>query len=287
VRSAILVTEKAGIMKLQKRVLPCPFRSLLVAVAGALLLTAVFAPQANATLIMYFNFEDAPNTGGRNAAFDDFADALPGTPGALDSDNTGGGIQFSKLTVVTTANVSTAGGLLDNRAPGDSDPANPVPPSFNGHALLFNSTKGTTAAVSFTVNTSFLTGLSLSFVSDNNGNGYGTAALTASVNGGAAFAVGGPPQTLLTGVNTITFNIGNGGGVFLGSGTLQSTVFTLTFTNPGNSNGQDRQTAIDNIRLEGTVVPEPATVAGGLLCVFGLFWHQCRRLVRSPRLQRA
>jgi len=274
-------------MKLQKRVLSCPFRSLLVAVAGALLLTGVFVPQANATLIMYFNFEDDPGTNGRDPLFDNYADALPGTPGALDSDNTGGGIQFSKLTVVTTANVSTAGGLLDNRAPGDSDPADPVPPSFNGHALLFNSTKGTTATVSFTVNTSFLTGLSLSFVSDNNGNGYGTVALTASVNGGAAFAVGGPPQTLATGVTTATFNIGNGGGVFLGSGTPQSTVFTLNFTNPGNSSGQDRQTAIDNIQLTATILPEPATVAGGLLGLCGLCWHQRRRLVRSPRLQRA
>src|SRR5438552_259604 len=112
-------------MKLQKRVLPCPFRSLLVAVAGALLLTGVFAPQANATLIMYFNFEDTPNTdvgplAPAGTTYDGFADALPGTPGALDSDNTGGGIQFSKLTVVTTANVSTAGGVLENRAvPGD------------------------------------------------------------------------------------------------------------------------------------------------------------------------
>ena len=279
-------------MKLQKRVLPCPFRSLLVAVAGALLLTGVFAPQANATLIMYFNFEDTPNTGvgpgaPAGSVYDGYADAIPGTPGALDSDNTGGGIQFSKLTVVTTANVSTAGGLLDNRATGDIDPADPVPPSFNGHALLFNATKDTTATVSFTVNTSFLTDLSLSFVADNNGNGYHTVFLTASVNGGPDFAVGGPAQTLLTGVNTHTFNIGNGGGVFLGSGTLQSTVFTLHFTDPGTSEGQDRQTAIDNIQLTATVVPEPATVAGGLLCVFGLFWHQCRRLVRSPRLRPA
>jgi hypothetical protein len=262
-------------------------RSLFVASAAAFLLTAAFVPRANATLIDYFNFEDTPGTNGRNALFDNYADALPGTPGALDSDNTGGGIQFSTLTVVTGANVSTAGGLLDNRAPGDSDPAAPVPPSFNGHALLFNSTKGTTATLSFTVNTTFLTGLSLSFVSDNNGNGYGTAALTASVNGGAAFAVGGPPQTLLTGVNTITFNIGNGGGAFVGSGTPQSTVFTLTLTNPGNSNGQDRQTAIDNIQLTGNVVPEPATVGGGLLGVVGLCWFQRRRLIRSVRLRRA
>src|SRR5215813_12440601 len=111
-------------MKLQKRVLACAlqhqmrahkssvrsrvFGPLFGAIAGALLLTGAFVPRANATLIMYFNFEDTPNTDpGTGApagtAYDGFADAIPGTPGALDSDNTGGGIQFSKLTVVTTA----------------------------------------------------------------------------------------------------------------------------------------------------------------------------------------
>src|SRR5882724_1463657 len=209
-------------------------RSLFLAVAGALLLAAAFAPRANATLIELFNFEDTPNTGVGPGApagttYDGFADALPGTPGALDITNTGGGTQFSKLTVVTTANVSTAGGVLENKAPSDIDPAAPVPPSFNGHALLFNDTKNTTATISFTVNTSFLTGLSLSFATDNNGNGYDMVALSASVNGGASFAIGSA-EALVTGVTTHTFNIGTGGGVFLGSGTPQSTVFTLTFT---------------------------------------------------------
>jgi len=40
-------------MKLQK----C---SLFIAVVGAFLLTAAFAPTANATLIVYYNFEDQP-----------------------------------------------------------------------------------------------------------------------------------------------------------------------------------------------------------------------------------
>jgi hypothetical protein len=300
-------------MKLQKRVLPCALQTqitahkssvhswvfcpLFAAIAGALLLTGTCAPQANATLIMYFNFEDTPNTDEGPGApagtdYDGNADALPCVnggpcPNAPDSDNTGGGIQFSKLTVVTGANVSTAGGLLDNRASGDIDPAAPVPPSFNGHALLFNNTKNTSATISFTVDTSFLTGLSLSFATDNNGNGYNNVKLEASVNSGSFFAVGGPAQTMGLGVSIMTFNIGDGGGVFLGSGTPQSTVFRLTFTGTNTSNGNDRQTAIDNIQLTAAIVPEPATVAGGLLGLCGLCWHQRRRLVRSPRLKRA
>ncbi len=264
-------------------------RSLFVASAAALLLTGAFVPRANAdTLIVYFNFEDA-TTGG---VFDPVADTIA-------AGNPGGGIQASTLKLTNGAGTTPAtdtapfggdfssqGGLLLNRTALDSDPAAPVPPSFNGQALQMDKTKGNDAGLSFNVDTSFLTNLSLTFATDNNGNGYSHVALEASINGGAFFAVGGPQQTMALGVATVTFNIGTGGGVFLGSGTAQSTVFRLTFTD-GSSNGVDRQTAIDNIQLTATIVPEPATVAGGLLCVFGLCWHQLRRLVRSPRLRRA
>jgi hypothetical protein len=55
----------------------------------------------------------------------------------------------------------------------------------------------------------------------------------------------------------------------------------------GTSNGNNLESVIDNIRLDGTIVPEPTTVAGGLLGVLGLCWHQRRRLIRSVRLLRA
>ena len=59
----------------------------------------------------------------------------------------------------------------------------------------------------------------------------------------------------------------------------------LKFTG-GHSNGTDLQNQIDNIQINGTIVPEPATVAGGLLGVLGLCWFQRRRLIRSVRLRR-
>jgi hypothetical protein len=259
-------------------------RSLFLALAGALLFTAALAPRASATLIVYFNFEDTPGTDGRNAVFDNFADCVPGTPGCATDSNTGGGIQFSTLTLTTTANVSTAGGVLDNRSAGDQDPAPPVPPSFRGHALLLNDTKNTTADLCFTVNTSLLTGLSLTFATDNNGNGYDTVELLYSTNGGVTFTSAGS-QDLVTGVHVIAFN-NIAPTVFTGNGSPPSTIFCLHFTG-GASNGQDRQTVIDNIQLNATVVPEPATVAGGLLGLCGLCWHQRRRLVRSLRFRPA
>jgi hypothetical protein len=60
----------------------------------------------------------------------------------------------------------------------------------------------------------------------------------------------------------------------------------LLFTG-GQSNGTDLQFQLDNIQINGTVVPEPATVAGGLLGVLGLCWHQRRRLkLVLPRFRR-
>src|SRR6266576_5856649 len=198
-------------------------RSLFVASAAALLLTAALVPRANATLIVYFNFEDA-TTGG---VFDPVADTIA-------AGNPGGGIQASTLKLTngagTTPALDTApyggdfssqGGLLLNRTALDSDPAAPVPPSFNGQALQMDKTKGNDAGLSFNVNTSFLTNLSLTFATDNNGNGFDSVQLQASINGGTFFNIGSV-QALVTGVTIHTFTIGTGGGVFLGSGSLQN-----------------------------------------------------------------
>src|SRR5439155_22333363 len=80
-------------------------RSLFLAVAGALLVTAAFTPRANAdcdTLLVYFSFEDRP-----------LPTNSPPTPGVVDftsdqtvaagGDNPGGGIQMSALTTNYTA----------------------------------------------------------------------------------------------------------------------------------------------------------------------------------------
>ena len=55
----------------------------------------------------------------------------------------------------------------------------------------------------------------------------------------------------------------------------------------GISNGTNVQNVVDNILINGTIVPEPATIAGGLLGVLGLCWFQRRRLIGALRLRRA
>ena len=88
-----------------------------------------------------------------------------------------------------------------------------------------------------------------------------------SVDGGRTFAVipGVPPQAIPSGPGTVlTFNVAPG--TTLGKPLL---VLRLNFT-LGQSNGVDLQNEIDNIQVNGTIVPEPATIAGGLLaCVCG------------------
>ena len=250
-------------------------RSLFIAVTGALMLTAAFVPRANATVIVYFNFEDAV-TGGAPDFMADVNNGLPPPAG-----NLGGGTQASTITPTGGAFVSDTG-LLLNRTLGDQDTADP------GQALTYNhASQNPSPKICFNVNTNLLIDLSLSMAIDNAGNGYDTVTLTYTTNFGEPGAVthmGGSQMIPDATVEKYTFALDPT--VFTGDGSTHTTQFCLTFSG-GQSNGNNRQFVIDNIVLGGTEVPEPATVAGGLLAACGLCWHQRRRLVRSVRLRHA
>jgi hypothetical protein len=237
--------------------------SLFIAVAGALLLTAAFAPRADASLIVYYNFEDA--TGGPGPSFpaNDFtAEGLPE-------------IQTNQQPTLQT-NFTNAFNAIGGGTPATGDPDLP-----NTFALGDSHSKNDNGGwIQFHVNTTFLTNMSLSFDVNTAGNGFATVAFSYSVNGGAFVTVGSPQPISTTGFGLITF------AVPAGAEGQTDVVFRLTFAG-ATSNGNNAQNAIDNIQLNGTVVPEPATVASGLLSVCGLCWHQRRRLIRSIRLRRA
>ena len=246
-------------MKLQKL-------SLFGAVAGALMLTAAFAPRADASLIVYYNFEDA--TGGPGPSFpaNDFtAEGLPE-------------IATKQQPTLQTnfTNMFNAVGL-GTPATGDPD----VPNTF---ALGDSHSKNDNGHwIQFTVNTTFLTNMSLSFDVNTMGNGFSTVAFSYSTNGGTSFTSVGSPTTISSSsAQLITF------AVPAGAEGQASVIMRLTFDG-ATSNGNNAQNAIDNIQLNGTssFIPEPATVGGGLLGVFVLCWHQRRRLIRSLRLRRA
>ena len=264
-----------------------PFR-LLVLAASALLFTAAFTPRADAqtnppgsTVVAYFNF-DNPHTG--PAIVDKTPDLIPGVTqvggSGIVGDNPGGGHEMTvtDLTISGNPTLVDAPQLANNRTTGDNDPDAALPA---GSAIGVRRTASNPSfTISFGVNTQFYAGLSLSFAVNNAGNGYHNVQL--SWTGADTGSL--PVQTNTTG--TITFTLppsvnGNGN-------TFKFITFTLTFTN-GQSNGNNANESIfDNIQLTATtVVPEPATVWGGLLGVLGLCWFQRRRIrLILPRLRR-
>jgi hypothetical protein len=235
-------------------------------VAGALLLMAALAPKANAqTVLVYFNFEDATLGG----PFDPDSDVV----GAPDF-NPGGGLVLT--TIVTNMTVTGAvAGFLDNRTAGDIDTADPglamgmrTTPADNGHW------------VQFAFDATFFANMSLSFAVNTAGNGFNNVQLFYSTNGGGTFTAGPSAPILNAGVQIITLAVPSA------VDTQANVVLRMVF-NGGTSMGNNLQTIIDNIQVTGSIVPEPATLGGGLLGVLGLCWHQRRRLIRSVRWRRS
>lgn len=254
-------------------------RSLLI-VAGVFLLTAALAPEANAqNVLLYFNFEDVghpvPGT------YDMEADVQP----LFGGDNPGGGRQFAQLSDNFGTNKgSVLGTPTVNRTAGDIDNVQSAlglrtTVADNGHYIQINGAGGPPTGF----NASTWSNMSLSFAVNTQGNGFNQAFLSYSITPGHA------ENTFVTFFTTGVIPTGGGFNAFTApvSSAIDGqpdVVLRITFTG-GTSNGNNLETVIDNIQLTG--VPEPTTVAGGLLGVLGLCWHQRRRL-RSilPRSRR-
>jgi hypothetical protein len=235
-----------NIMKLRKY-------SLFAAVVGALLLTAAFAPKANAVLVVYYNFEDQPPVP------DLTSEAI--------------GLQTPVLvTTFPTSDMSDQPGLAGNVFPTD--------PDTNLHSLgLSNAGNNNGTTFCFTVNTNPLVGMSLSFATNTMGNGFDTVDLSYII-GGVTTDLGTMPISSST-VQVITFAIPAGA-----EGSAAVT-FCLTFSG-ATSSGQNLQNQIDNIQLTARqVIPEPASVVGGLLGALAICWNQRRRLIGLLRLRQA
>jgi hypothetical protein len=235
------------------------FRLLLV-VAGALLLLAAFSPRANADLIAYYNFE-GPDTPGFPVNLDSHA------PAFFSSGNT--------LTLSYTAGeLVEADGLPENRWPTDPDP------NLTGLGLTRS---GANTPATFDIPLFSTEGIfqdmTLSFAINALGNGFEFANLSYSTDGGGTFTLFSTqkiPEMATVIISAAVPAIANNAPDF---------VLRIELTG-GQSNGADLQNIVDNIRVEGTIVPEPATIAGGLLGVLGLCWHQRRRLLGSMRFRR-
>jgi hypothetical protein len=238
-------------------------------VAGAFALLATFSPPANAALIRYYNMEGVTVTPPYPVNLDSHLPAVEVGAGTntLFLDNGTPGVPYP------STRTSAETGLAGNIAPGD--------PAANLNSIGFSRNGLAPLGVEIFMPSSF--GIydvtSVSFAYARAGNGYTSVQLQMSTNGGATFT------TNITGVLTLTGTVFT---ITLPSGTtmnISNLALRLLFTG-GTSNGNDLQFQLDNIQINGAV-PEPATVAAGLLGVLGLCWHQRRRLIRSVRFQRA
>jgi hypothetical protein len=247
------------------------FRSLLI-LAGVLALLAAFSPKANAALIRFYDFEGTAtppypfNLQSHTPAVETGA----GTTLFLDNGTPGSPYPSTNTLAVTP-------GLPVNLPPGAGP--NNTSAGFN-HSQQFNMG----VEIPFPSSQGIYDITSVSFAYANTGNGFSAVQLQMSTNGGLTF------NTNLSGLIALP-QTGNNGAVItisIPAGTtlnINNLVLRLLFTG-GQSNGGNLQFQLDNIQIGGTIVPEPATVAAGLLGILGLCWHQRRRLIRSVRFRR-
>jgi hypothetical protein len=240
------------------------FRSLLL-LTGALMLMAALAPSAKADVIAYFNFEDAAN--GAPPDFTSEADQGLGVATTITTNYNPGDMK-------TVADFAL--GL--NRLAADVDnPPNGLH-SLGLAATGFNN--GFHLDIPLFSPTGFFQDMTVTFAYNCAGNGFNLVTLFFSTDFGATFTAGPSAPLLTAGTNSIATLV-----VPAAANNAPGLVLRLVFTG-GTSNGNNPETQIDNLLIGGTIVPEPATVAGGLLGVLGLCWFQRRRLIRAVRFQR-
>src|SRR5262245_47469086 len=249
----------------RRRVLP--FRLFLI-FAGALMLLAAFAPSAKAnSVIAYFNFEDATA-----------ADTPP--------DYTSESDQGLGVTTTMTTNYGafpqqrTAQPImpvtLGQPVEGDADTAR-----FSLGLARTNPNNGAHFDIPLNSAQGIFQDMTMSFAISNAGNGFTTAYMQYSIDGGLNFTTFFTSASIAPNMLTLL-----SAAVPAAANNHSQFELRIVLTG-GTSNGNNLETVIDNVLVRGTIVPEPATVAGGLFGVLGLCFHQRRRL-RSllPRSRR-
>ena len=247
---------------------------LLLILAGAVLLLAALAPTAKADLIVYFNFEDSFNGGPP-----DFTSDVIGFPDF----NPGGGVVLTTITTDYNSNEMIADhpGTDLNRSAGDIDiPRNGSP---DVDVALTDADNNNNRHFDFNVFSSqgFYQDMTLSFAVKSQTGGFTNVTVQYSINGGSTWTTFGTatiPTDSTPHVNSFS--------VPAGANNAPNLAFRFFFTGGTGTSTHTQYTAFDNLQLTGTIVPEPPTVAAGLLGVLGLCWHQRRRLIRSVRFRR-
>jgi hypothetical protein len=237
---------------------------LFVILAGAVVLLAAFAPRANADLIAYYNFE-----GPDSPPWDVNTESKPPAVFFTSGNNL----------IITTADGGSGvreGDPLGNVAPGDLTP-NTVGLGFD---RSFANSPSEIVIPLFSP-AGFFQDMTLSFAINAQGNGFTQGSIAFSTDGGASWTTFFSSAIPNGGTSIVTVAVPT-------AANNQNLLALRIELTGGQSNGNNLQNSIDNIQVNGTIVPEPATVVGGLLGVLGLGWQQRKRL-RSllPRSRRA
>ena len=261
-------------MKLQK----C---SLFGAVAGALMLTALFAPKVSALPqepILYFNFEGQTVPIVNSVPAPGPTSAYPRLQSRVLTQSLGFPFPSGQFTVVPGVGTTT------NQLVGD------VPTTNSALDLRGNtSAHGSTGmyCFNFSVDTSGATlGASLSYALQSLGNNGQFTTLTT-----AYATVANPTQADFTTIATHT-DLQTHSTFFtytdvLPAGALNQANLTIQFCLSGSQNDANgNHTYIDNIQVNANV-PEPSTYIGGFLGIGVVCWSQRRWLIRSLRFRRA
>jgi hypothetical protein len=239
-------------------------------ITGTLLLLVVFVPTASADLIVYFNFEDSFNGGPP-----DFTSDVVGAPDF----NPGGGVVLTTITTDYTSGEALTNdpGTLLNRSAGDIDVAT------NLDVGLSDTANNNNRHFDFNVFSSqgFYQDMTLSFAVKSVTGGFNSVTVQYSINGGDTWTTFGTAAITTDGTPQVKSFAVPGG-----ANNAPDLAFRFFFTGGRGTRTDIHYTQFDNIQLTGTIVPEPATVASGLLGVLGLCWLQRRRLIRSVRFRR-
>ena len=245
------------------------FRSLLI-LAGILILLAAFVPRGKADLIVYFNFEHS------------FDGGPPDFTSVIVPNNPGGGVVLTMITTDYTSGQALANhpGTALNRSPGDID----VPPlTPNLDVKLTNAGNNNNRHFDFNVFSSqgLYQDMTLSFAVKSRTGGFNSVTVQYSINGGGTWTTFDTATIATDGTPSIkSFSVPSA------ANNAPNLAFRFFFTGATGTNRRFPYTQFDNLQLTGTIVPEPTTVAGGLLSVLGLCWHQRRRLIRLVRFRR-
>jgi hypothetical protein len=224
------------------------------------MLLAAFAPRANAALIRFYDFE--------GTATPPYPVNLQShTPAIETGPATTALLRNSANAPYPTGSTSAEAGLPLNVPPGAG-------PNLTSLGIHHSGQTNLNFDMPFPSSQGIYDVTSISFAYAANGNGYSMVQVQISSNGGLTFTTVPGTLTALPATPGSVIMIAIPSGTTSG---INNLVVRLNFFG-GQSNGADLQFQLDNVQIGGTIIPEPATVAGGLLGVLGLCWHQRRRL---------